>query len=56
MKYHDQQLGLLIKSGEFSLPGKKELFKSDMEYEVILIDATESPVERPKKKSEKRKR
>jgi len=47
---------VLIKSGEFSLPGKKELFKSDMEYEVILIDATESPVERPKKKSEKRKR
>jgi len=39
----------LIKSGEFSLPGKKELLKSDMEYEVILIDATESPVERPKR-------
>ena len=46
---------VLIKSGEFSLPGKKELLKSDMEYEVILIDATESPIERPKKKSERKK-
>jgi len=40
---------VLIKSGEFSLPGKKELVKSDIKYEVILIDATESPIERPKK-------
>lgn len=45
----------LIKSGQFSLPGKKELLKSDMEYEVILIDASETPIERPKKKSERRK-
>lgn len=44
----------LIKSGEFSLPGKKELLKSDVEYEVILIDASETPIERPKKKSETR--
>lgn len=40
----------LIKSGAFSLPGKKALLKSDAEYEVILIDASESPIERPKKK------
>ena len=39
----------LIKDGTFSLPGKKELLKSDTEYEVILIDATETPVERPQK-------
>jgi hypothetical protein len=39
----------LIKSGAFTLPGKKTLVKSDMNYEVVLIDATESPVERPKK-------
>jgi hypothetical protein len=39
----------LIKDGTFSLPGRKALLKSDMEYEVVLIDATESPVERPKK-------
>jgi len=42
----------LIKSGEFSLPGKKELLKSDMEYEIVLVDATETPVERPKRGSE----
>jgi hypothetical protein len=41
----------LIKSKEFRLPGKKNLLKSDVEYEVILIDATESPIERPKKNS-----
>lgn len=39
----------LIKSGCFSLPGRKALLKSEMEYEVVLIDATESPIERPKK-------
>ena len=39
----------LIKDGSFSLPGKKELLKSDVEYEVVLIDATESTIERPKK-------
>jgi hypothetical protein len=45
---------VLIKSKEFSLPGRKALLKSDMEYEVILIDAAESPCERPKKKLERR--
>lgn len=39
----------LIKSGEFNLPGRKALLKSDVDYEVILIDATESLIERPKK-------
>jgi len=39
----------LVKHPDFSLPGRKELLKSDMEYEVVLIDATESPIERPKK-------
>ena len=42
---------VLVKSKEFSLPGKKALKKSDHEFEVILIDATESPIERPKKNS-----
>lgn len=40
----------LIQSGQFSLPGRKALQKSDHEFEVILIDASESPIERPKKK------
>lgn len=39
----------LIKSGTFSLPGRKALLKSDVEYELVLIDATETPIERPKK-------
>ena len=39
----------LIKSNEFRLPGKKALLKTDNTFEVILIDATESPIERPKK-------
>lgn len=43
----------LVKSGQFSLPGKKELLKNDVDYEIILIDATESPIERPKKKGSK---
>src|SRR4030042_3873659 len=40
---------VLVKSKEFRLPGKKALLKSDNEFEVILIDATETPIERPKK-------
>lgn len=39
----------LIKHPDFALPGRKGLLKSDIEYEVVLIDATESPIERPKK-------
>jgi len=41
----------LINCEEFKLPGKKALLKSDNEFEVILIDATETPIERPKKNS-----
>lgn len=41
----------LVKDKAFSLPGRKALIKSDACYEVILVDATESPIERPKKKS-----
>ena len=40
---------VLIKSGVFNLPGKKELLNKDFEYEVIMIDATETPVQRPEK-------
>lgn len=46
---------ILIKSGKFSLPGKKALLKSDVEYEVIFIDAAETPIERPQKKFVRRK-
>ena len=39
----------LIRDGTFSLPGRKTPLKTNTEYEVILVDATESPIERPKK-------
>ena len=39
----------LISDGVFSLPGRKALSKSDTTIEVVFIDATESPIERPKK-------
>lgn len=38
----------LVKSGVFSLPSKKELHTNES-IEVILIDATEVEIERPKK-------
>ena len=41
----------LIKSGKFSLPGKKVLLEPN-DIEIILVDVTESPIERPKKNSE----
>ena len=40
---------ILIRSGKFSLPGKKALLKSDVEYELIPVDASETPIEGPKK-------
>jgi len=43
----------LIKSKRFTLPGRKALLNSDVDFEVILIDASESPIERPKKKDQK---
>jgi hypothetical protein len=39
----------LIQSRIFRLPGKKALLKDRADFEVVLIDATETPVERPKK-------
>lgn len=46
----------LIKHPDFALPGRKALLKSDMEYEVVLVDASETPIERPKKKSETKRK
>lgn len=40
---------VLIKSGKFSLPSKRVLYESDSEIEFVIIDATESPIQRPKK-------
>ena len=40
---------VLIKSGKFSLPSKRVLYEADSPIEFVLIDATESPIQRPKK-------
>ena len=40
----------LVKDEKFKLPGKKALLE-DAEIEVILVDVTECPIERPKKNS-----
>ena len=42
----------LIKSGKFNLPSKRKL-ASDTKIEVILVDATEIEIERPKKTKKK---
>jgi hypothetical protein len=39
----------LIRSGQFRLPGKKALQPSDTIIEIVIVDATEQPIERPKK-------
>ena len=41
--------GALMRSGEFCLPGKKALQPSDTLIEVVLVDVSEQPIERPKK-------
>lgn len=40
---------ILIREKDFSLPGKRELFKENNNLKTVVIDVTESPIERPKK-------
>jgi len=40
---------VLIRSGKFRLPGKKALRASETEYSIVVIDASESRICRPKK-------
>jgi len=40
---------VLIKSGLFALPSKRMMQKSYTDIEVVLIDVTEQPIERPKR-------
>jgi len=42
----------LIREGTFSLPGKNALIAGENKPRTIIIDVTESPIERPKKSSE----
>ena len=39
----------LMKSRKFTLPGRKALLESNIEYQVVVVDATETPIERPQK-------
>jgi hypothetical protein len=41
----------LVKDDHFKLPGKKALLEDDS-IEIILVDVTECPIERPKKNSD----
>ena len=41
---------ILIKSRQFRLPGKKELWQSFSDEELVVMDVMESKIERPKKR------
>lgn len=40
---------LLIKSGKFSLPSRRKLWKDTEELAVVVVDVAETEIERPKK-------
>jgi hypothetical protein len=40
---------VLSEARVFTLPGKKSLYQSDALMNAVVIDVTESPIERPKK-------
>jgi Helix-turn-helix of DDE superfamily endonuclease len=42
---------ILIQSKSFRLPGKKQLIQPGYTWEVVVVDVTESAIERPKKNS-----
>ena len=44
---------ILMNSGRFRLPGKKRLLQGFQLPELVLIDVTETPIERPKKGQKK---
>lgn len=46
--------GALMKSGRFTLPGKKALHSPALKTALVLLDATEVPVQRPTGKKNKR--
>ena len=41
----------LVKSGAFALPARPQAGGADQQWEVVIVDVTERPVERPKKSS-----
>ena len=42
---------ILIQSGLFSLPKKPQSSTGEVDWDVIVVDVTETPIERPKKSS-----
>lgn len=42
---------VLIASGAFTLPGKQALRTEEISYDILIMDATETPIERPKKRA-----
>lgn len=40
---------LLMQSGKFRLPGKKQVYQNADTWSVVVVDVTESQIERPKK-------
>lgn len=42
---------LLVRSGQFRLPGKRRLLDPDADLEAVIVDVTEVSIERPKKNS-----
>lgn len=40
---------LLIKSGKFNLPSRRQLWKDAEEISVVVVDVAETEIERPKK-------
>ncbi len=44
---------ILLQNDKFHLPGKKALHKSENNFEVIVVDVSKHPIERPKKKAKK---
>ncbi len=41
----------LIRSGRFRLPGKRHLTQSKQQWAVVVVDVSETPIERPQKNS-----
>lgn len=42
----------LMQSGEFRLPGKKALHSPETQWNILLTDVSETPIERPKKNND----
>jgi Helix-turn-helix of DDE superfamily endonuclease len=42
---------ILMASNQFHLPGRRQVLEKAAQWEVIVLDVTETPIERPKKNS-----